>query len=179
MIPLKIQLECPLIVCWKGLSRKMTDKTWHEHFIDMAELIAKKSKDRSTKVGCVIVGPDNEVRSTGYNGFPRGVADEEDARHDRPVKYDFMEHAERNAIYNAARVGIPTKDCTLYLNYEPCPCSDCTRAIIQSGIRRVIGPSRPFPGKGEHWKENMANSGIMLQEAGIETEEIKRRWYEN
>jgi len=141
---------------------------WHKYYIEMARLVASKSKDRSTHVGAVIVGPDNEVRSTGYNGFPRMVDDEEDSRHDRPQKYDFTEHAERNAIYNAAKVGIPTKDCTLYLNWEPCPCTDCTRAIIQSGIVRIIGPDTPFPGKGTHWSGNLDNAKQMLDEADIE-----------
>lgn len=141
---------------------------WEKYYIDMAEFISQKSKDRSTKVGCVIVGPDFEVRSTGYNGFPRGVNDEADERHDRPTKYDYTEHAERNAIYNAARVGIPLKGCTLYLNWEPCPCTDCTRAIIQSGIIRVVGPDRPFGKPGTHWQDNFIHSVNMLDEAGIE-----------
>lgn len=141
---------------------------WLEFFIELTKLTARKSKDRSTKVGCVIVGPDNEIRSSGYNGFPRGVNDDIDARHDRPTKYDYTEHAERNAIYNAARVGIPTKGCTLYLNWEPCPCSGCTRAIIQSGIKRIVGPAIPFGGKGTHWNDEFVNSRAMLKEAGIE-----------
>lgn len=152
--------------------------SWDEHFINMAELIAKKSKDRSTQVGCVIVGPDNEVRSTGYNGFPRGVDDDKAERHDRPAKYNYTEHAERNAIYNAARVGVPLKGCKLYLNFEPCPCADCTRAIIQSGIVAIVGPAKPFPGKGQLWKESMKDSKEMLEEAGIKLETVRRRWHE-
>lgn len=142
---------------------------WDEYYINMAEFISQKSKDRSTKVGCVIVGPDNEVRSTGYNGFPRGVDDSKDERHDRPVKYDYTEHAERNAIYNAARVGIPLKGCTLYLNWEPCPCTDCTRAVIQSGIVRIIGPDKPFGKPGsKDWQDDFQRSAEMLDEVGIE-----------
>lgn len=141
---------------------------WDEYYLEMAELVANKSKDRSTKVGCVIVGPDNEVRSTGYNGFPRGVDDLEESRHNRPTKYSYTEHAERNAIYNAARVGIPLKGCTLYLNWEPCPCTDCSRAIIQSGIVAVVGPDKPFGGKGTHWEENFKHSKEMLDEAGVQ-----------
>lgn len=142
---------------------------WDKYYIDMADFISKKSKDRSTKVGCVIVGPDNEVRSIGYNGFPRRVNDGKDSRHDRPAKYRYTEHAERNAIYNAARVGIPLKDCTLYLNWEPCPCTDCTRAIIQSGITKIVGPDKPFGKPGAHdWQEDFQFSGEMLDEAEIE-----------
>ena len=75
---------------------------WNSRFMDLARLVAGWSKDTSTKVGCVIIGPDKEIRSTGYNGFPRGVDDTIPAGHERPAKYDFTEHAERNAIYNAS-----------------------------------------------------------------------------
>ena len=109
---------------------------WDSYFTSMAKLVASKSKDRSTKVGCVIVGPSNEVRSTGYNGFCRGIDDNVEARHCRSEKYLWAEHAERNAIYNAARNGIRLEDCTLYSTIFPC--SDCARGIIQSGIRRVV-----------------------------------------
>lgn len=147
-------------------------KNWDRHYVRMAQLLSEKSKDRSTGVGAVIVGPDNEVRSTGYNGFPRGVDDEINSRHFRPIKYDFTEHAERNAIYNAARVGIPLKDCRLYLNWEPCPCTDCTRAVIQSGITEIIGPDRPFGKPGTHWKENLKIARTMLDEAGVRVRQI-------
>ena len=107
---------------------------FYEYFIKLADVVAEKSKDRSTKVGVVVVGPDREIRSTGYNGFPRGINDDIDERHERPAKYDWTEHAERNAVYNAARMGQSLKDCTMYFNWEPCPCVDCARAIIQAGI---------------------------------------------
>src|SRR5260370_34651295 len=105
--------------------------------MDLAREIARWSKDRSGGVGCVIVGPDNEVRSTGFNGFPRGVNDEVESRHERPAKYKWTEHAERNAIYNAARVGIPIEGCRIYLPWFPC--MECARAIIQTGIVELIG----------------------------------------
>ena len=110
---------------------------WDRYFIEMATLVSKKSKDRSTKVGCVIVGPNHEVRTTGYNGFCRGINDDADDRHDRPEKYFWVEHAERNAIYNAARNGIPLEGCTAYVS-NLLPCADCTRGMIQSGIKRII-----------------------------------------
>lgn len=142
---------------------------WHDYFFQMAELVSEKSKDRSTKVGAVIIGPDNEVRSVGFNGFPRGVNDDIDERHERPAKYKFTEHAERNAIFNAARAGICTKGCTMYMNFTPIPCTDCTRAVIQSGIIRVVGrKSHPFPGKGNQWEEDLKLAEQMLVEAGIE-----------
>jgi len=229
---------------------------WDEYFIRMSMLVASKSKDPSTKVGCVIVGPDNEIRSTGFNGFPRGVTEmvaspahlpveveyditsrylrarcscgdiineipgptdefmssgqmqvndmrmaianlhehfgtnEGDLilsdRWKRPMKYDFVEHAERNAVYNAARVGIPLDGCTAYLNWEPYPCKECAKAFVQAGIRKVIGPDIEFPNhknkegedqwdSGEQWKFTV--SCQIMDEAGVEY--IRLPWDES
>lgn len=139
---------------------------WPEYFIAMAELASTKSKDRSTKVGAVIVGSENQILAVGFNGFPRGINDDTDARHERPAKYMWTEHAERNAIYNAARSGVALAGATLYLNWAPIPCPDCSRACIQAGITRIVGPDRDFP--GAHWSEPLAASLEMLLEAGIE-----------
>lgn len=146
----------------------MTDKEleWHKYFIEMAKLVATKSEDRSTKVGIVLVGEDNEVIGIGYNGFPRGVLNKEE-RHERPVKYKYTEHAERNAIYNCARQGIKTKGATAYFNWEPIPCSDCCRALIQAGVKRFVGPNIPFGGKMD-WSEHLQISKEMINEANIE-----------
>lgn len=141
---------------------------WNEYFIKMARLVAEKSKDRSTKVGVVVVGPSNEIRSTGYNGFCRGINDNVESRHERPIKYKFTEHAERNSIYNAARMGLSMEGCTMYFNYEPIPCTDCTRAVIQSGIKKLVGYDIKFPARGEFWEADMKVSEEMLTESGIE-----------
>lgn len=140
---------------------------WHLYFNEMAKLVASKSKDRSTKVGVVVVGPDNEVRSTGYNGFPRGIDDSIEERHLRPAKYAWTEHAERNAVYNAARIGVSLKGCTMYFDGDPYPCQDCARAVIQSGISTVVGTDIPFEGVGQQWKESCALGKQMLEEAGV------------
>lgn len=105
-------------------------------FMSMACLTAMASKDPSTKVGAVIVGNDDEVISLGYNGFPRKVHDLDKARYQRPIKYSWIEHAERNAIYNAARIGVSCRGARMYIPFHPC--SDCARAIIQSGIKELI-----------------------------------------
>ena len=143
---------------------------WHELFLQMAELVSQKSKDRSTKIGAVIVGPDNEVRSVGFNGFPRRIDDKVDDRHDRPAKYRWTEHAERNAIYNAARVGIPINECRMYTTGRAIACTDCARAIIQSGIVVLYGRTERkeiHRAKGSHWDEDLAIAKAMLDEAGI------------
>jgi dCMP deaminase len=166
---------------------------WDEMFIEMAMLVAKKSKDPSTKVGCVIVGDDNAVLSTGFNGFPRGVREElnfeerfpladpmfakcfpklDPERWDRPQKYSWIEHAERNAIFNAARHGIMLAGARAYLNWEPHPCADCSRALIQSGIVEIIGPDIPFggAGNGTHYDTSLADE--MCGEAGVKIRTI-------
>jgi len=106
---------------------------WDTLFMSMVYLIAMKSKDRSTHVGCVIVNDDQTIKSLGYNGFPRGIDDDVEERHDRPAKYLYAEHGERNAIYNAR---MDLSGCKVYVNFLPC--ADCARAIIQSGIKEVI-----------------------------------------
>lgn len=151
--------------------------TWDQFYIAMAMLTSEKSKDRSTQVGAVIVGPDNEVRSIGYNGFPRGVDDSVDTRHQRPTKYLFAEHGERNAIYNAARVGIPLKGCTIYVTTNPAkfpPCADCARAIIQSGIVRVVQERLDHDSEAaKRWEASAVATKHMFEEAGIRWEEVE------
>lgn len=152
----------------------MSEKDWAVHHVGHANHAATKSKDRSTQVGVVIVGPDWEPRSTGFNGFPRGVDDDVEERHQRPDKYLWTEHAERNAIYNAARIGTPLKGTTMVMNFCPWPCTDCARGVIQAGIKRVIGYKNcPFPGKGDQWEHNLSVAKTMLEEAGVEIQYIE------
>ena len=142
---------------------------WDQYFKEMAELTAKKSKDRNTHIGAVIVGPDNEVRSTGYNSFPRGINDDLDERQERPEKYFWFEHGERNAIFNAARHGVSLKGCRMYLNCGV-PCADCARAIIQVGIVEVIVPqfeSITSTTNRQKWTDSAKRSLQMFEEAGV------------
>lgn len=136
--------------------------TWDETFIELCHTISKRSKDRSTRVGCVIIGPNKEVRTMGYNGMPRNIDDDVERRHHRPQKYFYMEHGERNAIYNAARMGTSLEGCSLYVLGPPCV--DCARAIIQSGIIEVICASNLAPASHE---ERCEAAMEMFQEAGI------------
>lgn len=141
---------------------------WNQYFLQMIQTIRLKSKDPNTQIGCVIVGPDKEVRSTGYNSFPRNLNDNVPARLERPEKYFWIEHAERNAIYNAARVGIPLKDCSIYM--QILPCTDCARAIIQSGISKIIyNHDEWLKFQSEHYNSEVLDRSIeMLKECGVE-----------
>ena len=137
----------------------MTD--WDRRFLIIADHIANWSKDPSTKVGCIIVGPDREIRATGYNGFPRGVKD--DGRlDDRDQKYPLIVHAEENAVMNAARVGVPLKGCTVYVTFHPC--TRCARSLIQAGVVKVNTWDHEIP---ERWALDLATARDMLSEAGV------------
>jgi dCMP deaminase len=143
---------------------KKTPSSWNRKYIELTQYIAQWSKDRSTKVGAVIVSLDNRVISMGYNGFCRGIDDDLEERHERPAKYFWTEHAERNAIYNAAFHGIKIEGATLYCSLFPCV--DCARAIIQSGIKNIHVLSTPdFSHKtyGEQFKVSLE----MFREADV------------
>eukprot|EP01029_Cantina_marsupialis_P008329 TRINITY_DN19773_c0_g1_i1.p1 TRINITY_DN19773_c0_g1~~TRINITY_DN19773_c0_g1_i1.p1 ORF type:complete len:184 (-),score=43.29 TRINITY_DN19773_c0_g1_i1:160-654(-) len=136
---------------------------WDIRFLEAATLFSTWSKDRSTGVGCCIVGPKKEIRSVGYNGFPRGLDDDVEERHQRPAKYTFTEHSERNAIYNACFTGTSLDGCTLYCTHAPC--HDCARAIIQSGIRRVVVAAENT--LRASWKESNTAADEMFSECGV------------
>ena len=144
----------------------MTRLSWDEYFIKMAQLVSTRSKDPNTHIGAVIVGPDNEVLSTGYNNFVRGINDDVAERSERPEKYYWFEHAERNAIYSAARHGVRLKDCKIYLSCW-IPCTDCARGIIQSGIKEIILGTRVEKASQEKWIEEAKRSEMMCKEAGV------------
>jgi dCMP deaminase len=138
---------------------------WDEYFINIAEQVKLKSKDKKTQIGVVVVGKDNEIVSTGYNSFARGINDDISERQERPEKYFWFEHAERNAIYNAARIGVSTLGTTMYMTCG-ISCADCARAIINSGISKIV--LREGKGaKGDKWNESAERSMIMFKEAGV------------
>jgi len=140
---------------------------WVDYFLNIAEAVKLKSKDKRTQIGAVIVGKDNEIVSTGYNSFPRGINDDIEERQVRPEKYYWFEHAERNAIYNAARIGVSLRDTTMYLTCG-IPCSDCARGIISSGVKRIYCKTIDTTRNREHWDEHAKRSIQMFQEAGVE-----------
>jgi dCMP deaminase len=139
---------------------------WKEYFLNIAEQVKLKSKDQSTQIGAVIVGIDNEVLSTGYNSFPRGLDDSVQERQERPEKYFWFEHAERNAIYNAARVGIPLKGSSIYLT-SGLPCMDCARGIVNSGIKSVYCKQICTTKNKDKWDESQRKSLELLRECDV------------
>lgn len=139
-------------------------RKWDIRFLELAQFYAQYSKDPSTKVGAVIVDHNRVVRGMGYNGFPRGVKDSPERYENRELKYKLVVHAELNAILNATG---SVQDCSLYVwptLMVPPVCPECCKAVIQSGIKRVIG----WRGETqERWQDMAAFSELMLREAGV------------
>ena len=142
---------------------------WNKKFIEIADILSGWSKDKSRGVGAVIADDNQRVIAVGYNGFPRGANDDLPERHERPAKYLWTEHAERNAIYSAASHGSRTSGCTIYLRWYPC--CDCARAIIQSGIKKVVCDKPDF--NDERWGDKFLVSHQMFLECGVEVEYLK------
>lgn len=117
--------------------------TWDECFMRMAHLIAERSKDPSTQVGAVVANADNVVVGLGYNGWPRGISNDnftwEREGDFLNSKYAYMCHAEENAIYNSNN---STKGCKIYCALFPC--NECAKTIIQNGIVEVIFESDKY-----------------------------------
>lgn len=134
-------------------------ESWDDFFMKMAELMATRSKDPSTKVGAVIVDYNKRVIGLGYNGFPRFVDDDAERYQDKMVKYSMIVHAEANAILNSTT---KLSDVTLYTTMFPC--SECTKLIIQSGVSRVVSPEPRADGK---WAQDAEFSRRMLTEACV------------
>ncbi len=148
---------------------------WNEYMFNLVDAISLKSKDNSNKVGCVIVGDNYEILSTGFNGFPIDVEEKEN-RFERPLKYFYTEHAERNAIYLAARRGTPLTNSRIYLKWFPC--AECARAIIQSGIKEIFIDGKSYnpdviSERDKRWEESFTQAKLMLLEANISIKIIK------
>lgn len=155
----------------------MSEK-WDRHFLGMALHHARLSKDPSTTVGSVIVGPDREILSAGFNGFPRGIADTPERLNDRDMKLKLVVHAEMNALLAAARTGMRLKGCTLYLAatdksgavWGGPPCTRCTVELIQVGIGEVVSfPIKSAPSK---WADDLRMARELLAEAGVTYREL-------
>lgn len=152
----------------------MNRPSWDEMYMNMCYEVASRSPDESTHSGCYIATQDNTPVSFGYNGFPRGIANTPE-RQQRPLKYQYFEHCERNAFYNAGREGKSCLGAKIYMIWLPC--SDCARAIIQEGISEAIvhqqGQLAFKMSRSESvWDADHDEVLGMLAEAGV-----KFRWY--
>ncbi len=142
--------------------------SWEEYFMGVAVLAAKRSKDPNTQVGACIVDSNNIILSTGYNGFPYGCSDDVYpwAREGAETKYNYVVHAELNAILNAR--GKDLKGARLYVDLFPC--NECAKAIIQSGIAEVIYLYNKYEDS-----EATKASTRMLTSAGVKLRQLTPR----
>lgn len=148
--------------------------SWDEWFMRMVYLVAKKSKDTRTKIGSVVVNEDKRIISVGFNGFPIGVNDNIKSRYERPQKYHYFAHSEANSIFSAARIGISLNKSFLYT--QGIPCTECTKAIIQAGISKVLVHEqwmqkekeiRDYNSTSSKWKDHNEISIEMFRESGV------------
>lgn len=141
----------------------MEDK-WIQRFLQEAKAKSLWSKDISTKVGAVTVGKHNQILSTGFNGFPRGIDDSPERYLNRELKYRFVIHAELNSILSAGFHGVSLEGAKLFIYGLPA-CSDCAKSIIQSGITDVY---MLIPEKiSEKWSESFVTTSLMFDEAKV------------
>lgn len=145
---------------WRSTMKRENYITWDDYFMSVAKLASMRSKDPNTQVGACIVGQDNVIISTGYNGFPKGCSDDEFpwAREGEDTKYPFVVHAELNSILNAN--GKDLRGSKLYVALFPC--NECAKAIIQAGIKTIVYDCDKY----EHTPSVIA-SKRMLDAAGV------------
>ena len=139
---------------------------WDNRYIESAKHYAEWSKDPRTKVAAVIIGDKGQLISQGYNGFPRGIHDLEDRLNNRETKQQFVVHAEMNAILNAIHNNASPVGCTLYVHGLPV-CHECAKAVIQSGIKRVVYDTA-IDSSNKTWFDSTMLALSMFVEVGIE-----------
>lgn len=133
-------------------------------YLKAAYKIAKLSPDPSTQLGAILLNKNGKIIGAGYNHFPEGVRYLPE-RLVSPLKYSFIEHAERDAIFNSIQNEYSPVGGTLY-----CPwfsCSDCAKAIVAAGIKKVIGHKQFFNNAPARWNESIAIGNTILDEAGV------------
>lgn len=145
--------------------------TWDEYFMSLSHLSGKRSKDPSTQVGACIVNENKRIVGLGYNGMPYGCNDDEypwEREGDfMNTKYAYVVHAELNAILSSTA---PLKNCSIYVSLFPC--SECAKAIIQSGITEVVYESDKYADT-DFDKLSVKASKKMFESAGVKLRQIE------
>lgn len=141
---------------------------WDVRYMELAKYVSSWSKDPSTKVGAVLVNHEQHLEFVGFNGFARGVDDTEARLNDRETKYQFVVHAEVNAILKAGRAA---RGASLYVWPSfaiPNICNECAKVAVQAGIKELIGylpdPTNP---RAARWGQSISIAKMMFDEAGI------------
>lgn len=136
---------------------------WTHRYLSVAKLIGSWSKDPSSQIGAIVVGPDGQILSQGYNGFARGIKDSANRLNNREEKYEHIIHAEMNCIYNASLIGQSLRGGHLYVYGLPV-CHHCAPGIIQVGINKIV--MQFDPEKEGPWIESGMRARKRFREAG-------------
>lgn len=155
---------------WKTtqlITQQDKQREWDLYFLNIAKVVATKSKDPSTKTGAVITRPDNSLVSIGFNGFPKGMPDRHDLYENREEKYSRIVHCEMNAVMYARE---RLDGYTLY-TWPFASCDRCVVHMIQAGLRRFVAPVLPDHLQ-ERWGESLAKTKKYLGECGIALVEV-------
>jgi len=147
---------------------------WDEYFMGIAVITSMRSKDPSTCVGACIVGDDNRILSTGYNGTPNGLSDDEfpwnrSGNQQNETKYPYVCHAEFNAILNYHGSKKDFFNGRIYVNLFPC--QECAKMLIQSGIKEVIYLSDKYQGT-----EGNEASKYLLDACGVRYHQLESNY---
>lgn len=134
-------------------------------YFAIAERVKKGSSDIHTKIGAIIVDSKGEVLVEASNAIPKGLSVSAE-RLERPVKYQYIEHAERNACYHAAKKGIQLEDTIMIMSCNPVPCTECARALIQSGVKMIVGRDTENIASSK-WDDSCILALEMLIEANV------------
>lgn len=152
----------------RRLENKKDSSKWHLRYLQMAELVSGWSKHPDFQVGTVAVGDFGQILSTGYNGWPRGVVDEEQGRKLTNDKgFSLSIHAEVNLIYNTNLIGTSLKGSTVYV-HPVFPCIDCAKALVQVGVSQICykQPLSMAP-RDEKWRESWERAEALFKETGV------------
>lgn len=154
--------------------------SWDEYFMGVAILSSLRSKDPNTQVGACIVNADRKIVGVGYNGFPLGCSDDVLPWNREgdwiDTKYPYVCHAELNAILNSIQ---NLKNCTIYVDLFPC--NECAKAIIQSGIKKVVYLSDKYKDidSTKASKKMLDGAGVVYEQLIPKTSEILLKFNKN
>lgn len=145
-----------------------TEEASRLRLLEAYEYANRCSPDPSTKNGAVLMGLDGKTLAHGVNKFPEGIAETESRLADKKTKYRLVVHAENGAIFNAAKHGERVDGATMYCPFYAC--SECAKAIIQSGVKRIVGHAQLMALASEHtvWVKSIVDAWDVLHEAGVD-----------
>jgi len=135
-----------------------------QKLLKIAYTKAQESINPSTQNGAILIDDKGNIILSAVNSFPDGVTETEERRN-KPLRYKFSVHSERNVLYLAARLGIKTEGLVMICPWAAC--TDCAQGIIQAGIKRLVVHKQALD-RSTHWKEDIEIAFTMLREAGVE-----------